>query len=199
MGIRKFCVPMLLCCCWPGWLAAERVVTASVLNVRSQPSTSGEVLAKLRRGDPVEVIGTEKDWYEIKPPRGVTRRCFVSKSLIAEVRPEPKSPARGKAAAGPSAREILTSAGAKKLKDSVTFRGRFFALPKEQAATGIPYAVLKIVGDRYVIDCFALGDPEDKLPSFVDREVRVVGEYYQIPNWKTRVVYIKSIKENEPQ
>lgn len=41
------------------------VVTASVLNIRSQPSTSSAVVGQYANGAVVDIIGTEGSWYKI--------------------------------------------------------------------------------------------------------------------------------------
>ncbi len=41
------------------------ITTASVLNVRSQPSTSGSIVAKLSEGTEVTIIDSRNEWYQI--------------------------------------------------------------------------------------------------------------------------------------
>ena len=42
--------------------------TAATLNVRARPGTMYEVVAKLTQGAPVEIVGEQEGWYEIRPP-----------------------------------------------------------------------------------------------------------------------------------
>lgn len=42
------------------------VVTGSVVNVRSQPATSGAVLLQLKQGDAAEITGAQGGWYKIR-------------------------------------------------------------------------------------------------------------------------------------
>ena len=50
----------------------EGVVTASVLNVRSGPSTSYSVITKLYKGDKVEILESSNGWNKIKTSSGKT-------------------------------------------------------------------------------------------------------------------------------
>ena len=50
----------------PSVKAAEGVITVDTLRVRTAPSTSSDVLRELDRGDKVDVIEEDGDWYKIK-------------------------------------------------------------------------------------------------------------------------------------
>ncbi len=51
--------------------ATEMVsVTASVVNIRSGPSTKNEVIAKVKRGDELEMLGQKGSWCNVKLSNG---------------------------------------------------------------------------------------------------------------------------------
>ena len=45
-------------------------ITASSVNVRSQPNTNGSIVGNLSNGDVVDYLGEEGDFYKIKMPDG---------------------------------------------------------------------------------------------------------------------------------
>ncbi|MBN1864337.1 MAG: SH3 domain-containing protein [Victivallales bacterium] len=58
----------------------EGTVTASKLNVRVRPNTRYEVVARLDKGDKVNVLEHDSDWYRIESPSGT--KVFVAKSFV---------------------------------------------------------------------------------------------------------------------
>lgn len=57
------------------------VVTGSVVNVRSKPNTSGEILAKLNKGARVDIFEQSGDWYRISI--GEDRYGWIHKDYIS--------------------------------------------------------------------------------------------------------------------
>ncbi len=54
-------------------------ITRGVVNIRTNPSTSGQLVVKAKRGDILELIGEENGWYKIRLFSGKPR--FVHKNL----------------------------------------------------------------------------------------------------------------------
>lgn len=52
--------------------SATIVVTANILNVRSEPNTSAKVVAKLEKGKTVTAVAHSGNWYKIKTAKGIT-------------------------------------------------------------------------------------------------------------------------------
>jgi uncharacterized protein YgiM (DUF1202 family) len=55
-------------------------VTGSVVNIRSGPGTTNKVIAKVRRGDGLEVRGETLSWYNVKLTSGV--EGWIYKKLV---------------------------------------------------------------------------------------------------------------------
>ncbi len=55
-------------------------VTGSVVNIRSGPGTTNNVIAKVRRGDELEVRGETLSWYNVKLSNGV--EGWIYKKLV---------------------------------------------------------------------------------------------------------------------
>ncbi len=55
-------------------------VTGSVVNIRSGPGTTNKVVAKVRRGDELEVQGETPSWYNVKLSNGV--EGWIYKKLV---------------------------------------------------------------------------------------------------------------------
>lgn len=66
-----------------GWVAAwlvnfpgsdnisrNALVTGSIVNVRQQPTTQSSRITQVKEGDIVEIIGEQKDWYQVKTSSG---------------------------------------------------------------------------------------------------------------------------------
>jgi uncharacterized protein YraI len=59
-------------------------VTATLLNVRIRPGTQGAVVAQLRRGDTVAILGQQQDWCQIPLPAAAA--VWVAASFLADGR-----------------------------------------------------------------------------------------------------------------
>lgn len=96
---------------------AAGVVSGSVVNVRSKPSTSSEVLKKLTKGTIVEIFEHSGDWYRISI--GEDRYGFIHSDYVS-IREEPVSrgaveadaAAAAAAPAGDAAHDLLLDAAA---------------------------------------------------------------------------------------
>jgi len=55
-------------------------VTGSVVNIRNGPGTTNKVIAKVRRGDGLEVRGETLSWYNVKLSSGV--EGWIYKKLV---------------------------------------------------------------------------------------------------------------------
>jgi len=55
-------------------------VTGSVVNIRSGPGTTNKVIAKVRRGDELEVRGETLSWYNVKLSNEV--KGWIYKKLV---------------------------------------------------------------------------------------------------------------------
>ncbi len=60
----------------------QGTVQTNVLNVRANPGTAYEVVAKVQNGDRLTVVNRRDDWYEITPPPGTEAWC-ASRFLAA--------------------------------------------------------------------------------------------------------------------
>ena len=67
---------------------SEGLITGNMVNLRSEPSTSGARLAYLYRGDAVAVTGETNGWYAVTHAgqRGYVYGAYVSLSSAAENR-----------------------------------------------------------------------------------------------------------------
>lgn len=59
------------------------IVNASVLNVRSTPSTDGSIVSKLSSGAEVPILSTVEDWYQIQLNNGV--KGFVHSDFVDSI------------------------------------------------------------------------------------------------------------------
>lgn len=190
----------------------EYTVKAAALNVRDQTAATGRVVAKLRRGERVEVVRAVGEWAELAPEGALKGKgkCFVALRFLERVRtvspsgsavesPKPGTePRKPDPAPGVELPKFLRETGARALRADVTVRGRFFALPADQVKKGLPpYAVLRVSGGEYEVDCYVVTDPGFDGAAYLDKDVRVTGGYYQVKNWKKRVVRLKSIRIQE--
>jgi spore germination protein YaaH/uncharacterized protein YgiM (DUF1202 family) len=57
-------------------------VNASILNVRSEPSTNSKVVASLKKGSAITITGTSNGWYTIRLANGQT--AYVSSNYVKE-------------------------------------------------------------------------------------------------------------------
>ena len=64
-----------------------RYVTASSLNVRGEPSTSGQVLASMRKGQSIDVLDSQGGWLLISLSN--TRQGWVSAQYTSTSKPAP--------------------------------------------------------------------------------------------------------------
>jgi uncharacterized protein YgiM (DUF1202 family) len=72
---------------------ANGVVTAETLNVRSGPANTHAIVATLKKGDRVDVLGTKNNWLVIKPPANATawiaaQYVEVAASVMAKNEPQ---------------------------------------------------------------------------------------------------------------
>lgn len=73
-GISALLVPSVL------WANALGMVNADVLNVRKAPTTSSEVVTKVKNGDTLEVIENSAGWYKVKLVNG--QSAFVKEEYL---------------------------------------------------------------------------------------------------------------------
>ena len=77
-----------------GWIAAwlvdaptlpdsgrEVLVTGDVVNIRKEPSTQSARVTQVKKGDKLEIIGQEGEWYEINTKNG--QRGWVAGWLVS--------------------------------------------------------------------------------------------------------------------
>lgn len=82
-------------------------VTATSLNLRTAPQATAEVLERLDRGRPVDVVGATEGWFEvINPASGI--RGWMSAEFLSDTPPAGTSPAGAAAPAAPAAPPGLT-------------------------------------------------------------------------------------------
>jgi uncharacterized protein YgiM (DUF1202 family) len=67
----------------------DRTVTATTLNVRSQPGTQSSIIGKYKTGDVVKVTFEENGWAGILING---RLCFVSTAYLSQKQPAPPAP-----------------------------------------------------------------------------------------------------------
>ncbi|WP_078410901.1 SH3 domain-containing protein [Priestia abyssalis] len=105
-------------------------VKASNLNVRSAPSTSGNIIASLPNGTKVTVLGEKNGWSQIKTPQNQTG--WVTSQYLAKTAP-PQTDGAAKPAAPPTAGEKTGTVTASNLnvRSSASTSGTIIAsLPK---------------------------------------------------------------------
>lgn len=77
--IRTHKLMMLLIClslllAWTGtaWGAevGKGIVTGKIVNIRSIPSTSGEIVTQVPKGEELSVLGSQNDWYQVRTNSG---------------------------------------------------------------------------------------------------------------------------------
>ncbi len=63
---------------------AQGWVTAIVLNIRQEPSLNAQVVGQLQRGDQVQILENEDNWYHIEAGRvdGWVHQSFISTSRV---------------------------------------------------------------------------------------------------------------------
>lgn len=66
-----------------GTKAIKGKVNVQTLNVRSEPSTSAKIVAKLTSGKIIEILSTKGEWYKIKTAEG-TIGWSISRSIIKQ-------------------------------------------------------------------------------------------------------------------
>ncbi len=67
-------------------------VTASTLNVRKAPSTTGDVVVQVKKGDKLALLATRADWSNVRLPDGTTG--WVSSKLVTSEAVATASPRR---------------------------------------------------------------------------------------------------------
>lgn len=65
----------------PAHAAEKAHVTASALKCRATPEASGQIVAKLRRGEHVRIVGRSAPWAKVKPTSN--RPCWASSKFLA--------------------------------------------------------------------------------------------------------------------
>jgi uncharacterized protein YgiM (DUF1202 family) len=63
----------------------QGLVTANSLNIRAGAGEKYHILGKLKKGEPVFIVGTEGDWYKIVPPEGASG--WVSEDYLEKIAP----------------------------------------------------------------------------------------------------------------
>ncbi len=175
------------------------VVTASVLNVRKEPSAKSEVVAKLKRNTEVTVLGGKDGWVQIRTGEG--QNGFASANYIknAAVAEEEKGKTSDKTPPPPPpARQI--SAGEKEFLEKfrldrksgreVTITGVFYTVSKNQAPH---YALLKTVNSQYRLAYYLELPSSIKTSALQEKNVKVVGVLYSIPGWKTKIIWGRKV------
>lgn len=61
------------------------VAETNWVNVRSGPSVENRIIAMVKSGQPIEVLGQEEDWYYVRTPKN--EEGWMAKSLLTEQKP----------------------------------------------------------------------------------------------------------------
>lgn len=88
----------------PAAIPEVRFVTASSLNVRSAPSTSGNILSSASNGQQLTVLGRESGWLRIQTDTG--SEGWVSEQFTSASRPAPVATPRPQALLSPPAQTV---------------------------------------------------------------------------------------------
>ena len=75
----------------------------------------------------------------------------------------------------------------------VTIEGHLFPIPPR---SHVRYALLQNVGGKYVVKCYIYvpGVDTEKFKHFDRTNVRLVGTWYKVPDWKKPVMQVRRIK-----
>lgn len=78
----------------PAWGAenAKGIVTGSVVNVRSIPSTSGQIITQVTKGTEVTILGSQGDWYQVRTKAGKTGWIAGYLVEVQQVQPSQSAP-----------------------------------------------------------------------------------------------------------
>lgn len=82
------------------------------VNLRSKPSTSGKIVAKIHKGDRIQIIDKGSRWYEVKTSSG--KRGFASSKYIALGGNTSSNQGSGSSSSGNSNGSATSSAGIEK-------------------------------------------------------------------------------------
>lgn len=126
--------------------AGQAVVKEQIVNLRAAPTTASAIMAKASRGDILEVLGKEGDWYRVGRNGSA---CWVA-SWLVEFRNAPPAVNSGQAAAPDPGR---TSYVAEITTEGVNIRsgpGTSYSVIG-RAGSGSKYSFLEQSGDWYKV------------------------------------------------
>ncbi len=146
------------------------------------------ILASVQTGMTLkEKEGSTDEWLCVEPPGNVYG--YIAASLVETDGKfaKEKMPAATSVDAKPFA-DMAVKPGSGR---QVTEEGMLYPLP--EAAGNVRFALLKVVGDKYVIHCYVHTGGSDRLRFFANKQVKLIGASYEVPGWKKRVMKVKKI------
>ena len=181
-------------------------VTGSRVNIRNAPSIKGKVIGSVKARDRVSVRRIKDGWAELDDRPGFLSVNYLRK-VDAVQRPAAVPGTNKKSAPAPKKTVRPQNPTAKlpagqvfadlpvvpESKRDVTVRGMLFPM---KAKGHVRYALLKVVGGDYVIQCYIYVPDKDagKYKEFANTDVQLVGYWYKVSGWKRPVMQVRRIK-----
>ena len=175
--------------------------TTTAVNLRSGAGTGFPSYGRIAAGTPVKVLEKSGgEWLKIVPPDHV--RAYVSAALVqvntAGI-PKLEAATGGTAASAPGPtrssfveenpfKDLPTVSGSGR---EVTVSGMLYPIKSE--APNVKYALLRVSGNKYVIDHFVHTGGSRRFDEFANKQVRLIGASYQVKDWKNRVLKVRRI------
>ncbi len=175
--------------------------TTTAVNLRAGAGTSFPSYGRIAAGTTIKVLEKSSgEWLKIVPPDHV--RAYVSASLVqADTSALPKlEAAAGGATAATSGTPQTSFVEANPFKDlptvagsgrEVTVSGMLYPIKSE--APNVKFALLRVSGNKYVIDHFVHTGGSKRFDEFANKQVRLIGASYQVQDWKNRVLKVRRI------
>lgn len=194
-------------------------VAEAGVNLRSGPGTKYDRLGVLTKNTGCEVLSKQDKWLKVRFNTPVVQG-FVAESLVKyEGKPAPAAPQEKPQAKpqekteepkAPASRDtgITADPGDEKWYGNlpidpgsgrdVTVRGLFYPLGKDQSLKGIRYALWEYHQGKPVLACYVFtGDSDAKYKKYANKQVEIVGDWYEVEGWKKPVMKPRRLRPRE--
>ena len=172
-------------------------VTGSRVNVRKAPSVKGAVIGSVKAGERVKVKEVKNGWAALEDRPGFVSASYLRKPGAVPPPGKPGKPGKTVCPPPPPAvapgqvfADLPVEAGSKR---DVTVRGMLFPI---KGKGRVAYALLKVVGGKYVAQCYIYVPAKDagKYKEFANTDGQLVGYWYKVPGWKKPVMQVRRLK-----
>lgn len=155
------------------------LVTGNRVNIRAKPSEGASILAQVNKGDSVKVIKKFGQWYAIEP----RENCFgwVHENFVKFYSDKPIATAQIEP---PEKKELITDSAA--IENTISAVGIIKPMGRFFNRQGTH----KLLSDGKIV--YLLSGDKNKLDSFINYRVKVVGEKKNISS-KYPVITVKQI------